>query len=175
MMAWPRLSDYCASCRQPTWDDSTMRSLKHFRVTMRVVTVFLQLATEGALTGQDLVQYAELPVLCYTAKHKELSAVLRVYDDAQAADGSYLDVQYVRGVGKIAEGLAAAEVEVAQTLEWLLQYQYQSQNMHYLPTDLRAAVTGGFRHDAANADAWVDAATHFLLAATRYLSGRSKR
>jgi AMMECR1 domain-containing protein len=80
---------------------------------------------------------------------------------------------YTRGTGKIVEVLAlhprTAASALDRSLGWLASMQYRPDSTFFVPVEHRARVLGGFRHDAFDTSAWIDAAAHVLLAAARLL------
>ena len=86
-------------------------------------------------------------------------------------DTTTSDFTYSRGTGKIFEVLSAAPAETsaatAGALSWLRSMQYRPDSVFFIPTEHRDRVLGGLRHDAFDADAWIDAAGHLLLGLAR--------
>ena len=85
-------------------------------------------------------------------------------------DTTASDFVYSRGTGKIFEVLALGPDDggaVERAGRWLLAMQYRADSMFFIPTEHRALVLGGLRHDPFNADAWIDAAAHLLLGLAR--------
>lgn len=106
---------------------------------------------------------------------------------AVTAPDTHHDLQFgfSRGTAKICEVLpdairiAAAlgdtrRVELyidamQRAMQWLISMQYvEGQNTYFMEPYIAARVSGGFRHDHFNQEVWIDAAAHFVLAATRY-------
>jgi AMMECR1 domain-containing protein len=88
---------------------------------------------------------------------------------------------YTRGTGKIFEALAFRPKENEQallrTFQWLENMQYSKENSYFIDEKYRHRLLGGFRHDALDQDAWIDAAAHVVLGGIRildYLRGRRK-
>jgi len=80
---------------------------------------------------------------------------------------------YTRGTSKIFEALAIYPTEyreeIIKSFAWLVSMQYTDQNTFFVEKDFKKWVIGGFRHDYCNADLWSDAASHYILGASRYL------
>ncbi|MDP2837980.1 MAG: hypothetical protein Q8O53_01755, partial [Candidatus Moranbacteria bacterium] len=81
---------------------------------------------------------------------------------------------YTRGTGKIFETLACFPEENKAMLEkvfaWLRTMQYTKENTFFMNQDEQTLLVGGFRHDAFNREAWIDASAHVILGATRLLN-----
>lgn len=103
------------------------------------------------------------------------------YTTKQKNDGSFPGrpgsiFSYTRGTAKIAEGLSCFPVENERTLQkclsWLASMQYSEKNTYFMSEGARQRLTGGFRHDALNKEAWIDANGHAILALARYLKNQ---
>lgn len=97
----------------------------------------------------------------------------------QNADGSFpanpglvAQVPYIRGTGKIMEVLALSPGRFSETLEraftYTASFQYTATSLYHIPLARQPDFQGGFRHDALNREAWIDAAGHVALAAARF-------
>jgi AMMECR1 domain-containing protein len=79
---------------------------------------------------------------------------------------------YTRGIGKLFEVCATKSNNQERTLtlaRWLTDNQYTEGSSYRFPCQLQSMVHGGFRHDAANHEVWIDSAAHFLLGAARVI------
>lgn len=78
---------------------------------------------------------------------------------------------YLRGSGKILEALACLPERYSEAIKRGLAYaaklQYTEANAFHVRASERSDFLGGFRHDAFNREAWIDAAGHVLLALVR--------
>jgi len=123
----------------------------------------------------SLAEWAELAVACPPG-----SPGARVVRDwlarQQLPSGAFpdttaTDFAYSRGTGKVFEVLAAADGAptdvITRALRWLLSMQYRDDSVFFVPAEHRSRVLGGLRHDAFDADAWIDAAGHLLLGVAR--------
>lgn len=89
---------------------------------------------------------------------------------------------YSRGTAKVLECLSIFnhmskseksllgnfDAYIVHSFNWLINMQYNSKNTFSVDSDSASKFYGGFRHDYFNADAWIDAAGHFLVAVSRY-------
>jgi AMMECR1 domain-containing protein len=86
-------------------------------------------------------------------------------------DTTASDHVYSRGTGKVLEVLALRPADSMRAIEcavsWLLAMQYRADSMFFVPEEHRSRVSGGLRHDMFDADAWIDAAGHLILALAR--------
>ena len=84
---------------------------------------------------------------------------------------------YTRGTGKIFEVLALHPTRydnaVEKSFDWLTRMQYTEDSLYFTDPSFKGRVKGGFRHDHANTEAWIDSASHFLLGAARLLAPRA--
>lgn len=96
----------------------------------------------------------------------------------QLSDGSFpitpgRSFSYTRGTGKILEVLACCpEVNrrvLDRGLRWVETMQYRPENSFFIPIEYRESLIGGFRHDAFNPEAWIDASAHVLLGIARLI------
>lgn len=107
-------------------------------------------------------------------------------DSGAFRSASDSDFVYTRGTGKITEALADIfllknkQIDamfdltyhkrcVEKSFRWLGSMQYSSENSYFIPLKNLVLVIGGFRNDYFNPELWIDAASHFLLAASRFL------
>jgi hypothetical protein len=92
-------------------------------------------------------------------------------DSGAFPESTARDFAYTRGSGKILEVLALEPQEcktaIERCLNWLYPMQYRPDSMFFVPEEHRSLVVGGFRHDAFDTAAWIDAAAHFLLGLAR--------
>lgn len=85
------------------------------------------------------------------------------------------DIPHVltRGCGKIFEVLASDPKEHTDALvaifSWLKKLQFEETHGYCFPPERTARLIGGFRHDYANPEAWIDGAGHVLLGIARLL------
>ena len=83
---------------------------------------------------------------------------------------------YTRGTGKIFEVLALYpdryRYSLEKSFEWLTRMQYSEDSLYFADHAFRKRVIGGFRHDHANTEAWIDSASHFLIGVARLLALR---
>jgi AMMECR1 domain-containing protein len=102
------------------------------------------------------------------------------YRELQHADGSFPNTPqspfaYTRGTGKIFEVMAdnpeRYEEQLRKSASWMIDMQYDTDTTYFVPDpQKRRTLIGGFRHDALNQQAWIDAAAHFLIGAARLRS-----
>ncbi len=85
---------------------------------------------------------------------------------------------YIRGSGKIFEVLACSPKENVYALEkvftWIQTMQYTEENTFFMDDEERKLLVGGFRHDAFNREAWIDASAHIILGCTRWLKNEKR-
>lgn len=105
------------------------------------------------------------------------------YAAQQLTDGSFPIApgklfSYTRGTGKILEVLACRPKENSRVLErglrWIETMQYTIENSFFIPIENREFFLGGFRHDAFNPEAWIDASAHMLLCIARLMNDDEK-
>jgi AMMECR1 domain-containing protein len=93
-------------------------------------------------------------------------------------DSTRSDFAYTRGTGKIFEVLAVRPAESTRAIErsvaWLRAMQYRADSVFFVPEEHRARTLGGFRHDAYDTRAWIDAAGHFLIGLARLEAGQER-
>jgi hypothetical protein len=87
-------------------------------------------------------------------------------------DTTASDFAYTRGTGKVFEVLALrppaeSAPSIERALHWLGAMQYRADAMFFVPEEHKSRVSGAFRHDMFDPDAWIDAAGHFLLGLAR--------
>jgi hypothetical protein len=125
-------------------------------------------------TPVSLAEWAEVAVWS-----RDVAAWIRAQQLPSGAfpDTTLSDFAYTRGTGKIFEVLAVEPAESMQVLQraavWLRAMQYRADAVFFVPEEHRPLVLGGFRHDAYNIEAWIDAAGHFLIGLARLESGRT--
>ncbi len=148
-----------------------------------VLAVWAELANVYAelfvMSGQRFYFDRAKKILNWLVSHQLESGAFRATNKSEFV--------YTRGVGKVAEVLAAAvslnQIDgdpdinyYKQSLEksfcWLAQMQYKPENTYFVPGKNLKNVLGGFRHDYFNYDLWIDSAGHFILATSRYLNHR---
>ena len=118
-----------------------------------------------SLTGEPL----------YLERLEEVAAWLIGKQNMNGSFPSSNDVTlpYTRGTGKIFEVLALHpsryNAVLQKSFEWLVRMQYTSDSLYFTAIPFREKVAGGFRHDYANTEAWIDSASHFLIGAARLL------
>lgn len=100
------------------------------------------------------------------------------YQSMQQEDGSFPHsperiFAYTRGTSKIFEALAVFPEENDPSLKkafaWIRTMQYNQDNTFHLTLEQRRRLCGGFRHDAFNKEAWIDASAHVILGLARIL------
>lgn len=133
----------------------------------------------------SLASWAEIAHTFRNNDHEFAKEVRDWLISHQHPDGSFPDTPesnfaYTRGTGKILEVLASDysshQSVIERGLNWTASMQYDKENTFFLSPEKREWMIGGFRHDAANPDAWIDAAGHFLILGTRVLKyGTSSR
>ena len=83
------------------------------------------------------------------------------------------DFVYTRGTGKIFEILSVQPEKnheaIIRALHWLFQMQYNEESVYFIQPAILPEILGGFRHDYFNQEAWIDAAGHILLGASRLI------
>lgn len=130
----------------------------------------------------DLASYADLPELLSALNKatgdgrtiKKRQEISSWYYAAQLADGSFpisphSHFRYTRGTSKILEslskeGLKSTDDVYKKTLSWLHSMQYGEEEQYYISNHIHDNLHGSFRHDYANATAWIDSTAHYLLA-----------
>ncbi len=129
-------------------------------------------ATE-ARSPLSLAEWAELAAAFPPGSTESLD-VARWLASMQLPSGAFPSTTasafaYTRGTGKVFEVLAlrpnASTLE--PVLRWLLAMQYRPDSTFFVPEEHQALALGGFRHDAFDTDAWIDAAGHVLLGLAR--------
>ena len=148
--------------------------------------VFVDFEKNKDLHGTQLALYPELIYTFqllhlltkephYLTQSEELAAWLI---RQQLPNGSFpirrdSSFAYTRGTGKIFESLALHPDRYQQSLEasfnWLVRMQYREDNLYFSDRAYGSKAIGGFRHDHANTEIWIDSASHFLLGAARLL------
>ncbi len=155
------------------------KSYENFLITFEKLALILKENFEKNLRDGheiNLAVWAEL-VNTFTDTDKEFSD--RVVDwmkKQQLPSGAFPEsttsnFAYTRGTGKILEVLALEphknKESIKNVLAWLLEMQYDEENMFFIPKEIQLRIVGGFRHDHFNQEAWIDAAGHVLLGAAR--------
>jgi AMMECR1 len=126
----------------------------------------------------SLASYAELVTLApLFADHVTTKHIEKLYKDTQLDDGSFPNTPsttfaYSRGTAKIFEVMASDPLRYQSQLKecasWLLDMQYNSDNLYFVrDAQKRSMLKGGFRHDAGNQQAWIDASAHFIVGVAR--------
>ena len=148
--------------------------------------VFADFKSKKSVPGTQLALY---PELIYTFKllHsftrqslylKKSEEVTEWLISQQLSNGSFpifrnSSFAYTRGTGKIFEVLALYPDRygnaIEKSFEWLVRMQYTEDSLYFVDHAFRKRVIGGFRHDHANAEAWIDASAHFLIGSSRLL------
>jgi AMMECR1 domain-containing protein len=129
----------------------------------------------GEGVAMSLAEWAEVAAAfpADTRVSRDVTTWLRA---AQLPSGAFPDTTasdfaYSRGTGKVFEVLALHRADSARAIErsfaWLRAMQYRPDSMFFVPEEHRARIAGGLRHDAYNADAWIDAAGHLLIGLSR--------
>jgi len=140
----------------------------------------LQQELEGRLArakaGGEPVSLAEWAELVAASSPAFAHEVARWLCSQQLPSGAFPDTTasdfvYTRGTGKVFEVIALRPAHWMRAIErassWLVAMQYRPDSMFFVPEEHRSVVAGGLRHDMFDADAWIDAAGHFLLGLAR--------
>ncbi|OHA18390.1 MAG: hypothetical protein A2664_04935 [Candidatus Taylorbacteria bacterium RIFCSPHIGHO2_01_FULL_46_22b] len=148
--------------------------------------VFLDFLNKKSLPGTQLALYPEL-IYTFQLLHtltgeslylKQSEEIEQWLVSQQLPNGSFpiwcnSSFAYTRGTGKIFEVLALYPDHysnaIEKSFEWLVQMQYTEDSLYFADPAFRKKAIGGFRHDHANTEAWIDSASHFLLGAARLL------
>ncbi len=124
-----------------------------------------------ALYPELITLLPKVPASYKDANWLSADEVLGWYLRQQRVDGSFPSTtkgnrfSYVRGTAKILECLPAThEKERALVWQWLSTMQYNQNNSYHLPLAEQSKFIGGFRHDVFDRSAWLDAASHVLVA-----------
>jgi AMMECR1 domain-containing protein len=132
----------------------------------------------GAIDGDAPVSLAEWAEI--GAWSREVATWARTQ---QLPSGAFPDTTrsafaYTRGTGKIFEVLALWPAESTRAIErsvaWLRAMQYRADSVFFVPEEHRSRILGGFRHDAYDTAAWIDAAGHFLIGLARLAASRER-
>jgi AMMECR1 domain-containing protein len=132
-------------------------------------------AAQASRGDMDLARWAEL-VAALPRGGAEARRVSEWLCSLQLESGAFpvstgSTFAYARGTSKVFEVLAidAARFRPAlvKAVGWLRTMQYGDDAMFFVAPEHRGAARGGFRHDGANSDAWIDAAGHVLLGLSR--------
>ncbi|MEX2013346.1 MAG: AMMECR1 domain-containing protein [Parcubacteria group bacterium] len=117
------------------------------------------------LTGQSLYLLQSEEVATWLIRQQLPNGSFPIWPDSSFA--------YTRGTGKIFEGLARHpgryDTHIEKSFEWLVRLQYTPDSLYFTDPSFKTKVAGGFRHDHANTEAWIDSAAHFLLGAAYLL------
>ncbi|MDP2664476.1 MAG: AMMECR1 domain-containing protein [bacterium] len=133
----------------------------------------LALYPELIYTFQLIHSLTEEPL--YLEQSEEVATWLISKQNMNGSFPSSNDVAlpYTRGTGKIFEVLALYPDHysnaIEKSFEWLVHMQYTEDSLYFTDPAFRKKAIGGFRHDHANTEAWIDSASHFLLGAARLL------
>ena len=148
--------------------------------------VFLDFKNKKSLPRTQLALYPEL-IYTFQLLHaltQETTYLERSEEVAtwlihqQMSNGSFpiwcnSSFAYTRGTGKIFEVLALHPDHysnaIEKSLDWLTKMQYTEESLYFADPAFRKRAVGGFRHDHANTECWIDAAAHVLLGAARLL------
>lgn len=118
-----------------------------------------------SLTGQSLYLEQSEEVATWLIRQQLPNGSFPIWPDSSFA--------YTRGTGKIFEALALYPsrygTPIEKSFEWLVRLKYTEDSLYFAEPSFRKRVVGGFRHDHANTEAWIDSAAHFLLGAARIL------
>ncbi len=126
----------------------------------------------------SLAAYAEIIALAPIFDDaKSVKCVENWYKSFQNYDGSFYSrpvctTALARSTGKVFEVMAdnptRYEKELLGSAAWMMEMQYTKQNLYFMPdVKKREMLIGGFRHDAGNQQAWIDAAAHYLIGVAR--------
>ncbi|HLK40951.1 MAG TPA: hypothetical protein VKU41_29575, partial [Polyangiaceae bacterium] len=153
---------------------------RHAPASRRRDALRLELAGRFARAMQgeapvSLAEWAELgavsPLGSGTAREVRDWLRSRQLSSGAFPESTTSDFAYSRGTGKVFEVLALRPSEspgaIDGALGWLLSMQYRPDSSFFVPHEHWGRVLGGLRHDAYGADAWIDAAGHFLLGLAR--------
>lgn len=147
------------------------------------VRILRNIADEPFMRGINPAWYGEAALSLSRIDSFAAQKVLDFVVSSQCADGAFPDdeprlLPYTRGTGKLFEVLAGFpdcwKQAAEPALSWLLSMQITEETDYWIRPEFRAAVHGGFRHDALDSGEWVDAVSHTLVGCTRRLQSMKK-